>query len=187
MPPSPLPLLRARGGRDGAGAAGEAAGREHADSGADAGHGSHKAVVARLAAMFVGAGLLAGACSPAPAAPLPPSPAVVPVTMEEYRFGHPSTTTRGRAVFRVRNAGRSPHQLALVPLPEDFPPIAEQVAGSKRRFVEALARTRKVPPGQRTSFAVDLSPGRYALICFLADPDGVPHANKGMASELRVT
>jgi hypothetical protein len=42
------------------------------------------------------------------------------------------------------------------------------------------------PPGSTTSVAVDLAPGRYGLVCFLPDPDGQQHAQKGMSSEFRI-
>jgi hypothetical protein len=44
-----------------------------------------------------------------------------------------------------------------------------------------------VPPGGNGAVAVDLGPGRYALICFLTDDDGQSHALKGMATEFRIT
>jgi hypothetical protein len=31
-----------------------------------------------------------------------------------------------------------------------------------------------------------LGPGRYAMVCFIPAPDGVPHALKGMVSEFTV-
>lgn len=106
--------------------------------------------------------------------------------MEEYRLAHFATVPRGRVVFRFHNAGTLDHGPVLIPLPADAPPIAVQLRGSERRSVSPLAGIAPSPPGSRRSLAVDLRPGRYALICTIADPDGRTHAVKGMASDLRV-
>jgi len=94
----------------------------------------------------------------------------------------------GRVVFRVVNAGRSTHRLALFPLPEDFPPIAEQLQGTERRPITPFAGVPDHLPGETATFAVDLEPGhRYAMVDFSEDADGVSQALKGMTSEFRTT
>lgn len=89
-------------------------------------------------------------------------------------------------VFHARNSGRVKHEVVLAVLPPDVPPIAEQVKGSTRRSLTSFATLPARRPGERSAFAVDLAPGRYALLCFLRGSDGIPHARKGMASEFRV-
>lgn len=122
--------------------------------------------------------------SSSPAAPGPQPPPVVVVTMEDYRFDYDRDIPSERVVFRVHNAGDSPHQLTLFPLPEDVPPIEEQLRGEQRRFVEPFAGIYDRAPGDSGTFAVDLEPGtRYAMVCFLEAEDGEPHWMKGMASE----
>jgi hypothetical protein len=92
----------------------------------------------------------------------------------------------GRVVFRFVNVGEEKHRPSLLPLPEDVPPIGEQLRGSERRAAVPFAGIREVEPGESGTFAVDLSPGqRYALICFAIAPDGESHALKGMSSEFR--
>ena len=108
------------------------------------------------------------------------------VTMREYAFDHPVQAPRGRVVFRVRNAGTMAHELILVSLAEELPPIREQLQSATRRAVDTLVTLRDRKPGSNGIFAADLDPGRYAFICFISDPDGVSHALKGMASEFRV-
>lgn len=127
-----------------------------------------------------------GGCAPPQGSPPPPRPPVVNVVMEEYSFTLDRPVPAGRVVFQVRNEGTTGHDLVLAPLAEDIPPIHEQLRGEERRFVEPLAGIPSRPPGATGTFAVDLAPGRYALLCFEADPDGVVHARKGMARELRV-
>jgi hypothetical protein len=106
--------------------------------------------------------------------------------MREFRFEQAPLAAEGRVVFRVRNAGNVTHELVLVALPEDFPPIDEQLRSEERQGVDTVVAIHDRPPGNRTTFASDLQPGRYAFICFVRDPDGVSHALKGMSAEFRV-
>lgn len=106
--------------------------------------------------------------------------------MDEYRFEHDLPVPAGRVIFRIRNVGSITHRLAVVPLPEDFPPIQEQLLGTERRFIGPVAGIYERRPGSTGTFAVDLAPGqRYAMICFVVDLDEKSHAVKGMTSEFR--
>lgn len=119
-------------------------------------------------------------------APLPRAAPVVVVTMREYHFDYNPAIRSGRVVFRFVNEGQRFHRPALLPLPEDLPPIDVQLRGSKRRSISPFAGVYDRRPGATGTFAVDLVAGRrYALICYARDPDGSSHALKGMASEFR--
>ena len=118
--------------------------------------------------------------------PLPPPAGEVKVRMTEYRFDFAPDVPRGRVVFDVDNVGTIDHALTLVQLPDDFPPLDQQLHSDERRGVATIARVPSRPPGGGSRFAVDLAPGRYGLICFVADADGVIHALKGMNAEFRV-
>ncbi len=121
-----------------------------------------------------------------PAAALPSPMPEISVTMDEYRFDYDQTIPAGRVLFRTTNAGEAGHQLTLVPLDDDMPPIDEQLRGTERRAVAPVAQVRPRPPGAGGSFVVDLEPGRrYAMICFLRARDGQSHARKGMTAEFR--
>lgn len=124
------------------------------------------------------------ACSPP--APLPPAPEVVHLTLDDYAFELSGTPRAGRVVVEVSNDGDLEHEVVLVILPEDVPPILEQLRSEQRRTVPTLAYVPPRSPGERGSFAVDLEPGRYAFLCFVEDADGTSHALKGMALELRI-
>jgi len=106
--------------------------------------------------------------------------------MTEYRFAHAPQMPQGRVLFTINNKGKLYHRLSLAPLPPGFPPIAQQVRGSVRRSVSTLASIPDRGPGRTASLAVDLSPGRYAFLCYVIDEDGKSHAGKGMVSEFRV-
>jgi hypothetical protein len=106
--------------------------------------------------------------------------------MREFAFDYDHDVPAGRVVFRFRNVGHVDHRVTLVSLPEDLPPIDEQIRGSTRQFVAPFAGTYPRPPGATATFAVDLVAGRrYGLVCFVQDPDGQTHALKGMTSEFR--
>lgn len=126
-----------------------------------------------------------GACAPA-SGTLPPSPPLVEVTLSEYDFAYDAPVPSGRVVFEVTNAGGTDHELALVPLPDDLPPLDEQLRSDKRQALGTLANSSVLEPGASRRFAVDLAPGRYGMLCFVTDADGTPHALKGMTSEFRV-
>lgn len=107
--------------------------------------------------------------------------------MTEYDFEHAATVPPGRVVVVAQNGGALEHSMTVVRLPPSFPPILRQLRSNRRRPVETLAQLPARPPGAQGTFAVDLEPGRYALVCFVEDADGRQHAIKGMASELLVS
>lgn len=106
--------------------------------------------------------------------------------MLDYRFEAAQPFRRGRNIISVRNSGTVEHSLTLVDLPDDVPPINEQLHSDVRRAVGTIARVPARAPGAGTRIAVDLMPGRYAMVCFVVDPDGVTHGLKGMSTEFRV-
>ena len=119
----------------------------------------------------------------------PPAPEPVPViriTMVDHGFELDAPVPAGRVVFRIENAGQSPHNLVMIPLGEDVPPIDVQLRGSERRLVEPFAGVYERASGDSGTFAVDLlAERRYALICTLSADDGQPHWMHGMATEFR--
>ncbi|MDP9403181.1 MAG: hypothetical protein M3P85_07555 [Actinomycetota bacterium] len=123
-----------------------------------------------------------------PRAPLPQGSPVVLVTLDEYRFGISRSVPAGRVIFRFRNTGREIHRPALFALPDDLPPLDEQLRGSQRRAITPFAGMSNRAPGATGTFAVDLAEGRrYGFVCFARGPDNrSPHSLKGMSSEFRI-
>lgn len=122
-----------------------------------------------------------------PADDLPPPPTVVQVVEQDHAFVlSRAEIPAGRVVFQRVNRSRLAHDLSLVAMPEDMPPITEQLEGGDRRVVSGLASLPSHPPASRDAFAVDLTPGRYGLVCWERDGTGVAHAHMGMAVEFRV-
>lgn len=142
----------------------------------------------RLLRLGLAAGLLVvTACAPAASAPLPPQPSSVAVRLDEYRFGYDPAVPAGRVIFEVDNEGTIDHQLILVRLPEELPgTLDDQLRSSTRQSAPTFISLPPLVPDQGTTFAADLGPGRYGMVCFLLDPEGTNHALKGMSSEFWV-
>ena len=130
--------------------------------------------------------VLAAGCSSRAASPLPPARPRVTVTMHDDRIEH-GPVAQGQAVFEVRNLGTKRHRLSLVPLPDELPPIDQQLRGSERATVTTHAAVADLVPGGTGTFATQLVTGRYAMVCFNVDEDGSSHALQGMATEFRIT
>ena len=106
--------------------------------------------------------------------------------MREFAYDHPAVAPSGRVVVKVDNVGSLTHQLVLVRVPEELPPLAEQLRSDTRQAVDTIANLIDRPAGSNSIIAVDLEPGRYGLVCFLRDAEGLQHHARGMSSEFRV-
>lgn len=116
----------------------------------------------------------------------PPVPEVA-VGLREYGFDHVAAIEPGRTIFRVVNRGSLDHEMVVARLPDDFAgSLVGGVRIDRRLVLDTLATLTRRGPGSTGLFALDLRPGRYAFVCFVADPDGVGHHRKGMTSELVV-
>lgn len=113
------------------------------------------------------------------------------LTLTNYKFAFSSPPTPGRHVVRIVNDGTQPHEAVMFHLEagksgEDIanwvatgmqgPPPGAPVAG-----ISAEA------PGKENKLLLDLSPGHYALLCFIPDAkDGKPHVAHGMIYNFKV-
>lgn len=141
--------------------------------------------VAALMAVVLASCQAAGAERP----DAPPPPPVIELKMLEYRYEPgpgAANIPAGRVNFQLRNVGDQGHQPTLLVLPDDLPPIDEQLQGSTRRNVPTLAANSGVAPGVSGALAVDLKAGqRYAFVCFVKTSDDKDHSRLGMAWEFR--
>jgi len=108
--------------------------------------------------------------------------------MTEYAFSYRPPPHSGRLVLRATNSGRLDHEMVVVKVPDDLARTIDQQLHSDQRLplptVVALVNRH---PGTTSSFALDLAPGRYAMLCLVREPgDPQEHALKGMNSEFRV-
>jgi hypothetical protein len=131
--------------------------------------------------------VVAMACSRPPLAALPPRPPVVTIGMTEHAFQPDRPIPGGLVVFEAENRGTVEHEVVVVEVPPDLPPILEQLRGEERRIITTVVAVPPQAPGASGRFVMDLGPGRYAMICFIQDPDGQSHGAKGMAREFRIS
>ena len=109
----------------------------------------------------------------------------------EYGFRFSKPLTAGRHTIQVTNVGTQDHEAAMMKL----------APGKTMKDVDAWFESlQKGPPplqampgmaglgkGRTGTFTTTLTPGRYAVACFIPDvKDGKPHAMHGMVREITV-
>lgn len=119
-----------------------------------------------------------------------PDATLVAVTATDYAF-EVADVPAGKVAFQMENAGDEPHFMYLVKLKEgatiDEALAADEEGGDPEAFVdEDIGESVAAGPGGTAVLNADLSPGTYAMLCFVGDADGVPHAFLGMAEEFEV-
>lgn len=126
---------------------------------------------------------LCSSCSRVADRPLPASVPVVQVGMAEYAFLHQLRLSSGRVILSVENQGKIDHTFSIVRVSDESQTVPSGDSNDEqRRLFSTIARGFRQAPGEATTLAVDLPPGRYEFHCFLQDPDGSTHDTKGMSS-----
>jgi hypothetical protein len=130
---------------------------------------------------------------PRDAAPVPTAEAarrIVPVTARDYAFEAPDTLAPGPVTFDFTNLGPDLHHVYIALLPEGKS-AADLVNETRGELLPAWAITIGGPgaqiPNGHGQTSLTLNPGRYAMVCIVPAPDGVPHLRKGMVHEFTVT
>jgi uncharacterized cupredoxin-like copper-binding protein len=112
------------------------------------------------------------------------------ITLSDYAFGIPWTMHAGTSRVTVRDAGAQPHELVIVRLepgksPRDVASWVDKMAGPPPGHF--LGGVSPIAPGQENELVMTLTPGRYALLCFVPDAkDGTPHVAHGMLREVTI-
>jgi plastocyanin len=97
----------------------------------------------------------------------------VDVRLDEYRVLPERIEVRaGRIAFVARNTGRLTHNLAVVQFERPLGDEQEKDYGKP---------TKTLFPGETGETTVDLKPGKYRLVCTIAN-----HDNLGQYAELKV-
>lgn len=115
----------------------------------------------------------------------------VTVTMKEFNYAFDPPLTAGDRMVRVRNDGTQAHELLLLKLApgasvQDFlrlyePGILGNPAGRTIGGLTGLS------PGREAFLPLHVEPGRYGILCFLADPRRrTPHFMAGMWMDIDV-
>jgi hypothetical protein len=109
----------------------------------------------------------------------------------EYSFeGIPEELEAGQVGIVFTNDGEEPHELLILRFNDDTTESLDEIVQLPEREARELvtdAAGTFAESGQTTRTFADLEPGRYAAVCFVPTPDGVPHAHEGMLAEFEVT
>jgi ketosteroid isomerase-like protein len=116
---------------------------------------------------------------------------VIKVQANEFAFSPQDEPDSGNIVFEIENVGKQPHHVTIEKAPDDLD-IEEALQSEEEP--EGLVHIGSTPPwepGETATivFTEDLEPGRYVMLCFMPDtddPEGTPHALKGMYKEFRI-
>lgn len=123
---------------------------------------------------------------------IPEGAQVIELGLIEFAFDgdfESETVKSGDFAFHVANNGQQAHEVILVELPAEG--ALEDLIEDESFEPEPIFVKFPYGPGEDSDVALPepLEAGRYAFLCFLPDtddPDGTPHAFKGMATEFRV-
>lgn len=104
-----------------------------------------------------------------------------------FQFDSGDIPAGGDFAFTVSNEGDQVHEVLVFAIGPDgsIEEALESVAGPPEAVKVPIVAGQEVD----IAFATPLTPGRYALLCFLpdsGDPAGTPHVAKGMAAEFTV-
>lgn len=128
--------------------------------------------------------------SSTPAAPEPT--ASMELRLTDYDFTTATPLAAGRHVIKVINDGPQPHEMFVARL--DSGSTAQQFIQWTRTGMRGQPRITPMggivamAPGRHSVLELNLTPGRYALFCFLPDASGRgEHVDHGMVKEITVT
>jgi hypothetical protein len=113
------------------------------------------------------------------------------LVMKEYGYQFSKPVTAGKHTIHVMNEGTQDHEAVMLKMAPgkhvaDFNAwvMGEMKGPPPARTVDGMAG---MATGRTGVFTVDLTPGNYAIICFVGDKnDGKPHSEHGMTMEFEV-
>jgi hypothetical protein len=121
-----------------------------------------------------------------------PTSSVIDITASDFAFAAPDSIPAGLVTIRMTNHGQEPHHGQLLRLNDGvtFDDLATALAeegDGALRLVTAEGGPGATDPHGLTQVTLNLTPGQYALACFVSGADGIPHLAKGMLKPLEVT
>jgi hypothetical protein len=120
------------------------------------------------------------------------APAVIEVRANEFAFTAPDTVPAGLTTIRMVADGKALHHAQLIRFDaghtfDEFLAVLRQGNGPQPTWAHDVGGVNGADPGSSQETSVPLVPGEYALICFLPNEQGVPHAMLGMMKRIVVT
>jgi hypothetical protein len=112
------------------------------------------------------------------------------ITLTDYAFALPRDLGAGTRKVTVRNTGSQSHELVIArPAPGRSAADVAQWAAHMQGPPPAhfLGGVTAIAPGQANVLSLALTPGKYALLCFVPDAkDGKPHVAHGMMRDVEI-
>ena len=107
----------------------------------------------------------------------------ITVVLTDHHFRLSAPVEGGRLLWHVKNEGSEPHQALVVRLPDGVSEFGERAwfeHGSRGPEPgERIGGLESLAPDTEASFQTDLKPGKYLLICAMAEDEG-RHYELGM-------
>ncbi len=117
----------------------------------------------------------------------------VKIMAKDYSFDAPDKVKAGDVAIELTNGGKDFHEANIFKLASGVTP--EQAAKALATegpppagpppFIP-MGGAQGVLPGEKTSVVTKLDAGNYLIVCFIPDPQNVPHVAKGMTRPLTV-
>lgn len=124
---------------------------------------------------------------------------VIDVAAVDYAFeGVPETIPAGTVTFAFSNEGQEVHEMLMVRYKDPSTTIEDLMKLSDKEAQKAIdfLGASFGPPGATDTESKELTPGKYALVCFVPvgstsekaarKADGPPHVARGMSAEFTV-
>jgi hypothetical protein len=111
----------------------------------------------------------------------------IEVPMTDFAFDAPETIPAGEVEITAVNVGEQDHEMGVLPLTEDAPPVEELLKLGDKALQKYAAgpfagTEGPIPPADSKTFTLTGEPGQvFAYACFVEDPKSKkPHALLGM-------
>jgi len=118
-------------------------------------------------------------------------PTAVTINATEYAFEMPAQIPAGIVTFNLATRGKELHHAIVVRLDQgktvDDMREALKQPGPPPPWAHPLGGPNAPDPAGESEATLSLAPGRYAVICFIPSPGGVPHFAKGMLTGFEAT
>jgi len=114
----------------------------------------------------------------------------VTLTLADYNFLIDGALTAGKHTIKIENKGPQAHEIEIIRLApgktaKDFGAWVQTMQGPPP--ANAIGGISATIPGTTSYINVDLTPGNYALVCFVPDvKDGKAHIEHGMIKEVTI-
>jgi hypothetical protein len=113
----------------------------------------------------------------------------VTIIAVDFAFAAPDTVPAGLTTIRMINTGHEPHQAVVAGAPHKSFADLQAALLREGAFPEWLifpGGAGVVNSGDSSIVTVNLQPGNYLILCYIASLDGTLHINKGMYRRLVV-